>query len=309
MITILMASYNGERFIAEQIESLLSQTEQNFTLHIHDDCSTDKTWQILCDFSAKYPQKIIVHKNETNSGGAKWNFLQMLLAYQDEYVMLCDQDDVWLPNKIEITLSAMQKAQASYGDDAAILVHTDLAVVDEKLQQIHASFREMSHLDYQRVALKDQLVQNTMTGCTAMLNKQLQAYVKQLPDYCIMHDWWLMLIAASFGHIVTLDQETPILYRQHSSNAIGAKNTFSLSFIYERVAHSDNTRVLVNQTYRQAESFYNQYGEQLSAEKKDLIKAYCEIPKHKKLKRLYDVCHLKTYKHGFLRILGQFFYI
>ena len=309
MITILMASYNGERFIAEQIESLLSQTEQNFILHVHDDCSTDKTWQILCDFSVMYPRKIMVHRNETNSGGAKWNFLQMLLAYQDDYVMLCDQDDVWLPNKIEITLDAMRKVQASYGDDAAILVHTDLAVVDEKLQPMHASFREMSHLDYRRVALKDQLVQNTMTGCTAMLNKPLQAYVKKFPDYCIMQDWWLMLIAASFGHIVTLENQKPILYRQHSSNAIGAKNTFSLSFIFERVAHSVNTRELVNQTYRQAESFYKQYCERLSEEKKNLIAAYCEIPKHRKLKRLYDVCHLKTYKHGFLRILGQFFYI
>ena len=139
-----------------------------------------------------------------------------------------------------------------------------------------------------------------------MLNQQLHRYLEKAPDYCFVHDWWLMLISASFGHIVTLDQETPILYRRRSINAVGAKNTFSLSFIYEQVAHSNKTRELVNQTYRQAESFYNQYCELLSDEK-NLIAAYCEIPKRGKFRRLYDVFHLKTYKHGFLWILGQFF--
>lgn len=309
MITILMTTYNGEQYIAKQIESLLAQTEQDFILRIHDDGSTDQTLFILSEYAARYPDKIIVQQNEKNSGGAKWNYLGMLAAYQDDFLMLCDQDDLWLPNKIEITLRAMKEAQTVYGVDTPILVHTDLVVVDEKLQTLHASFRKMSNLDYRRVELKDQLVQNTMTGCTVMLNRQLQRYLRNIPDHCIMHDWWLMLIASAFGKIIPLENEQTILYRQHAGNVVGAKDADSVSYLYERIAHSENTRNIVNQTYRQAESFYKLFSDRLSEEQRTLVLRFIDIPKHKKLRRVYDLFALQTWKHGIVRVLGQLFYI
>jgi len=309
MITILMTTYNGEAYIAQQIESLLAQTEQNFVLRVHDDGSKDQTLAILNDYAARYPEKIFVSQNQKNSGGAKWNFLGMLAAYPDDYVMLCDQDDVWLPNKIAVTLRAMQETEAAVGANTPILVHTDLTVVDGNLQPMHPSFQKMSNLDYRRVALKDQLVQNTMTGCTAMLNRSLQRYLEQLPDYCVMHDWWMMLIASAFGKIVPLENEQTILYRQHARNVVGAKNAGSVSYLYDRIAHSDNTRSIVSQTYQQAESFYRMFSAQLSAEQKALVTGYMEIPKHNKIRRIYDLFALKTWKHGIVRRLGQLFYI
>lgn len=309
MITILMATYNGDQYIAQQIESLLAQTEYNFILRVHDDCSEDQTFAILSDYATRYPEKIFIEQNQKNSGSAKWNYLGMLARYQDDYVMLCDQDDVWLPNKIEVSLRAIQEAEIAFGANTPILVHTDLTVVDENLQPQHASFQKMSNLNYRCVALKDQLVQNTLTGCTAMLNRSLQRYLEHMPDFCVMHDWWLMLIASAFGKIVPLMNERTILYRQHARNVVGAKRAGSVAYLYDRIAHSHNTRNIVNQTYQQAESFYRMFSSQLDAKQKVLVSGYIEIRKHNKIRRIYELFVLKTWKHGVVRRLGQLFYI
>ena len=188
MITILMAAYNGGRYVAEQIESLLRQTEQDFVLRVRDDCSTDDTYSILCGYAAKYPGKIFVERNPENSGGAKWNFLQLTAAYQDDYVMLCDQDDVWLPNKIELSLQAMRAAEKQRGSQTPILVHTDLRVIDDQMHVIGESLNEMLGLYTENGSLPLQTIQNTVTGCTAMYNRAFAQLVR-IPRFCIVHDW------------------------------------------------------------------------------------------------------------------------
>ena len=121
MISILLATYNGEKYIAGQIESLLSQTYKDFKLYICDDKSTDDTYSIITDHALKNPAKIIASQNEINAGGAKYNFIKMLMERKadlamplgqddaDDYIMLCDQDDVWLPDKIENSLKKIKE--------------------------------------------------------------------------------------------------------------------------------------------------------------------------------------------------------
>lgn len=307
LITILMAAYNGARYIAEQLDSLLLQTEQRFVLHVQDDCSTDETFAILCDYAANYPEKIFVHKRAENSGGAKWNFLDLMATYQDDYVMLCDQDDVWLPNKIAFTLEAMQETEKEYGSQTPILVHTDLTVVDESLFIIGESLNKMLDLRMQCDLLSSQCVQNTVTGCTTIYNRALAQLIR-IPRFCIEHDWWLGLIAISFGEKAYLPERT-LLYRQHGDNSIGAKKVASLRYVASKATHPRMVRAQLDATYRQAEEFLRVYGDIVSPSQKQFLSDYTFIPSYGKIRRWTTARRLGTLKHGFVKRFAQFLYI
>ena len=307
MITILMATYNGARFVAAQIDSLLLQTEQGFVLHIQDDCSTDETYDILCDYAANYSEKIFVHKREENSGGAKWNFLDLMVTYQDDYVMLCDQDDVWLPNKIALTMQAMQAQELEHGVQTPLLVHTDTTIVDESLALINDSLNKTLDLRMQYGVISSQSFQNTVTGCTVMYNRALAQLIR-IPQFCIEHDWWLGLLAISFGRKVYLPERT-LLYRQHNANSIGAKKVLSFLYILDKIFHPSTVSKLLNETYQQAREMLSVYDDLLNVEQKTFLRRYAAIPKYRKLRRWVETQRLRAYKHGFVRRLAQFLYI
>ena len=307
MITILMATYNGARFLAEQIDSLLSQTEQDFVLHIQDDRSTDETDSILRAYAEKYPEKIFIHARTQNSGGAKWNFLDLMANYQDDYVMLCDQDDVWLPDKITLTLQAMQRTEKAYGTEMPILVHTDLTVVDESLNTVAESLNRMLDLRMEYGILSSQTVQNTVTGCTAMYNRALAQRIR-VPQACIVHDWWLGMMAVCFGKKEYLPDKT-LLYRQHGANSIGAKNVVSFSFIMNKILHPEKIREQLGATYQQAGEFLRVYDDLLNAEQRQFLSEYASIPSHGKIRRWLISQRLSALKRGFIRRLAQFLYI
>lgn len=131
MIEILLATYNSEKYLTDQLDSLFEQTFEDWHLTVQDDGSTDKTVDILRKYAAVYPEKMTVHVNEKNLGGAKYNFYDMLLKADADYVMTCDHDDVWLPDKMERTMATMKDLEAQNAPDIPLLVHTDLTVVDE----------------------------------------------------------------------------------------------------------------------------------------------------------------------------------
>ncbi len=307
MITILLATYNGERYINAQIDSILQQTEQNFVLRIQDDCSTDGTYSIISDYAEKYPEKVLIQKCAKNTGGAKWNFLELMTTYQDDYVMLCDQDDVWLPNKIELTLRAMHTAEKEHGVQTPILVHTDLTVVDESLGIIGDSLNDMLDLRMGYGVMASQVVQNTVTGCTALYNRALAQIIRK-PQVCIVHDWWLGLIAIAFGVKVYLPERT-ILYRQHGANSIGAKQVRSISYVIDKVLHPMTIRAQLNAGYEQAGEFLRVYSDQLTVEQKAFLSEYASIPNYGKLKRWMISQKLSTLKRGLIRRVAQFLYI
>ncbi|HML67606.1 MAG TPA: glycosyltransferase family 2 protein [Clostridia bacterium] len=307
MITILMATYNGERFVRAQIESILEQTEQNFILQIQDDGSTDGTFSIISEYAEKYPGQVKVHKSTANSGGAKWNFLQMMTAFQDDYVMLCDQDDVWLPNKIEVTLRAMQNLEETHGKQTPILIHTDLTVVDESLNVIGKSLNKMLDLRMDKTTLPSQVVQNTVTGCTAMYNQALAQLIR-MPKFCLVHDWWLGLVAVCFGKKEYLPERT-MLYRQHGANSIGAKKVRSVAYIVDKALRPDTIRMQLKAPYLQAEELLRVYDDRLDTTQKTFLCDFISIPKYGKLKRWMITQKLGVAKRGFVRKIAQFLYI
>ena len=307
MISILMGTHNGEKYLQAQLDSLLNQTYNDFTLWISDDASTDKTWDILHAYANLHPDKIKITRKEKNTGNAKYNFLSMMTQIKDDYVMLCDQDDVWLPQKIEKTLAKMQETEKQH-PGTPILVRTDMKVVDRDLKTINLSYRKAMCSNFNRTGFNQVLIQNSFAGCTAMYNRPLAEIINQEPDYCIMHDWWLELVASAFGRITQVDEPT-ILYRQHGENEIGAKDVRKLSYKVNRLINYKEIKKAIQITYTQAESFLRCYEEQLTEEKKDIAQKYCAIPKMKKVSRWRTICSLRAFKNGLGRNIAYFLFV
>lgn len=308
MITILMAAHNGEKYISEQIESILKQTETSWKLVIQDDCSKDKTAEIAQKYEREYPGKIVFTGLKSPSGSAKKNFSSMLKFADTEYMMTCDHDDIWLPDKVEITLKKMHELEEKFGYDKPLLVHTDLKLVDEKLDVIYDSMFTRQKLDSRRDKFNNILVQNIVTGCTMMVNRALLAMVYEVPEQAIMHDWWFALIATAFGRI-SFVREPTILYRQHGNNEVGAKNAGSLRYNFNRMLNKEQSRSVLKDTYSQAKSFLETYKDRLTATQVEIAKAYISIPEYNKVKKLKTISEYDFWKTGFFRICGQILFV
>lgn len=231
-IEIVMAAYNGERYLAEQIESILRQTCSDFHLLICDDMSTDQTAYLINRYAQQYPEKITVVEAEKKYGVNKC-FEFLLKQTTAPYVMFCDQDDVWFENKIERSMNCMLELEQNYGSEKPLLVHSDMVVVDSKLQVIHSSFWTYSHLFPSKNSINRLLVQNVVTGCTAMFNRAAVEASLPIPEAAIQHDWWMALVVAARGHIRPI-REPLLYYRQHNSNAVGATK-FSFKSYWESI--------------------------------------------------------------------------
>lgn len=223
-IDILMASYNGEKYIAEQIESLLGQTFTDWRLLIRDDGSSDNTPAIIESYAGKYPGKIQVIHDSENCRSATKNFFELLKHASADYVMFCDQDDVWLKYKIEITYDFMIKTE-SENPGRPVMVFTGLKVVDAELR----SLDQLMSLDFHesRYTFRELIPCNCAAGCTQMLNRECWRGVGGFQEGILLHDWWTSLYAAAFGVIERVPMAL-ILYRQHGDNVIGTEGeTFS----------------------------------------------------------------------------------
>lgn len=303
MIDILLAAYNGERYISEQIESIINQTYTDWILYIKDDCSTDRTVDIVREYEKKYSEKIKVIVSDKPSGSAKDNFFSMLKYSKNNYIMTCDQDDVWLPDKIEVTYNKMRETERE-NKERPILVHTDLKVVDENLNITSESLFRLQNMNSFRDKINNLLVQNIVTGCTVMVNRNLLNYIVEIPKNAVMHDWWMALVASSFGKIVFVNLST-VLYRQHGNNSVGAKNTESVSYILRTLRNVYGIKVSLYDTYVQAEEFLATMDKCLDKIDYFLISKYVQVHKVNKVKRVGILLKYKFLKNSYVRILGQ----
>lgn len=311
-VEILMATYNGERYVAEQIDSILSQSHQNIYLKIRDDGSKDNTRPILAEYARKYASKIEVLPSHANVG-VKSNFSCLIESSQANYVMFADQDDVWLETKVYDTLKRMKEVENSYEGEIPVLIHTDLIVTDQNLAILNRSFWNYAHLSpYRQRSLNRLLVQNAITGCTMMANKTLLKMAAPIPQEAVMHDWWLALVAAAFGKIDFLNQTT-MSYRQHASNAVGAKKRSSIFVFFKNgwdrmIRGRGNPRLTSHQIekYQQAFVLYQRYQKQLKKSQKNDLEAYLQLKHQNFFKNRYLMLKHRFFKNGFLRNLGAF---
>jgi glycosyltransferase involved in cell wall biosynthesis len=208
LVSVALATYNGERYLPELLDSLLAQTHRDLEVCASDDASTDRSVAILQEYAARDP-RVRVMANATNRGYQQ-NFQIAVSMCRGEYVALCDQDDVWLPHKVERLLSEM-------GDN--LLVASDATVVDSNLRPIGQTLARVYQLSGQRWSFLSILLKNRFTGCTMMFRQELVQWVRPFPAHT-PHDWWLTLVAIDRRRFSFIPEELT-LYRQHSSNVIG----------------------------------------------------------------------------------------
>ena len=218
-----MAAYNGEKYIAQQLDSLIAQSYPDWELFIHDDGSADATPAIIERYAAAYPDRIHLI-DAPSAGSAKKNFLFLMREVDAPYIMFCDQDDVWNADKIERSLAALKALEDQKGADVPLLAFSDSVVADSELRVIDNSFLSYQYLDPKRISFPELMVQNVVPGNTVVFNRALLQYARKCSDAdaIIMHDWWCALIGAFFREIFFLEKST-LLYRQHNENSLGAK--------------------------------------------------------------------------------------
>lgn len=224
MVDILLSTYNGEMYLREQIDSILSQTYKNWILWIRDDGSNDNTVQIINEYCDLYPDKIKYLDDKKGNLGVLHSFEALLLSSISPYFMLCDQDDVWLPNKVELCISQIKEDENKFGASVPILVHTDLAVVDKNLNVISSSMFEVTQIYPEKIKSNIHLaiMECLITGCTMIGNAKSREVSVPFKDERQIHDIQIYREVLSHGgHITTLNDKT-ILYRQHGNNVVGS---------------------------------------------------------------------------------------
>ncbi len=307
MVNILLATYHGEPYLRSQLDSILNQSYRDFKIYIRDDCSLDLTRQIILEYVENYKEKIYFIKSDIPSNSAKNNFFA-LMSYKDfqgDYFMFCDQDDIWLPDKIEKSINKIHEIAEDDRKNIPLLIHTDLEIVNDKLEIISKSFIHYQNLDPYKNKLNYLLVQNNITGCTVFFNRKLLelALAEDISDI-LMHDWWLGLCAAAFGKIIYIDYST-IKYRQHENNQVGAKNARSLKYIIPQFIKSilsGNKMILTN---KQALAFFNNFETKLSLYNLDIVKSFISLKNAGKFKRIYLLFKYKLFCQSFMRKIGQ----
>lgn len=299
MITILLSTYNGEKYLKQQLDSLYAQTYKNIKIIVRDDGSTDSTMEIL----ELYNLNILSSNKNVGSSNSFFILLEYALKTTDsEYFMFCDQDDIWYSDKIDKTLKKMEELEKKYSN-LPLLVHTDLNVVNNRLSIINESFMLYQKIDAKYNAFNNLLMQNIITGCTTMLNKKLSEICCPVSSDFILHDWWIGLVASTFGKIGYLNEST-ISYRQHDSNSIGAKR-FNFTYIIKKF----NTVNILELNKIQAEVFLNKYENKLNKDQRNLLEDFILINKKSFLIKRILLIKYNLYKQGFLRNLGLFFKI
>ncbi|UUM30031.1 glycosyltransferase family 2 protein [Vibrio japonicus] len=236
-IDIVLASFNGERFIEQQINSIQSSLNYQTLVRrilVVDDGSSDSTPSIVTKLM-QTDSRIELHGNPGPAHGAMANFAFGLSLTRAPYVMLCDQDDVWHPSKIDKSYKAIVDSDVNR---VALprLVFTDKRIVDESLNELYPSFFDFRNISRQWHSSIEQLMQqNVASGCTMMLNRPLIELAMPIPNNAFMHDWWLVLVAKLKGEVIFIDE--PLMdYRQHGNNTIGAQN-YSWRYLATHMTH------------------------------------------------------------------------
>lgn len=296
-ISILLSIYNGRKYIKELLYSLFTQTYKNIEVIVRDDGSSYSSLDILQSYDIK------LLKSNKNLG-AKGSFAELskyaLENSDSEYFIFCDQDDVWKADKVEKTLLKMQELEKMYGKNIPLLVHTDLEVVNESLETISNSMWEHEKINPELNSLNRLLIHNTITGCTMMINRNLAKMCLAIPKEAIMHDWWMGLVASTFGKIGYINDAT-IKYRQHSKNDTGTRK-YSLRYIINRFKKFDD--INIDKNIAQAKQFLILFDNKLDKDTKKMLEDFTSIKTKPYYKRVFILFKYDLFKYGFFRNIG-----
>jgi len=301
-IDVVLPTYNGAAYLGAQLASIHAQTMLPTRVLLRDDSSSDGTSVLITHLQQRYCGWLQVLSAEANLGCIA-NVNRLLEATTAPYVALADQDDLWLPGKLEQALTLLQQLEVLHGEETPLLVHSDLELVDGQAQPLGARYLRRQRLDPERTDPADLALTNVVTGCTVLCNRALLQKALPIPAEALMHDWWIALVASAFGRIA-LVEHPGVLYRQHGGNTLGCQG---LGLVYwrhrlKRLLADPVAGVSIRAALQQAASFEQRYGLQIS-----VLPYLFRLPRRQRWFALLQMPSAqRPTKHGPLRTLGLY---
>lgn len=299
-VCILMSTYNGEKYLSEQLDSLLMQKNVEIQIVIRDDGSKDDTLNIIKSYQDRYSN---ISLSACENVGPTTSFLELIKnAPEADYYALCDQDDVWMDNKIEMAILEIKKNTKT---SIPVLYHSNLFVVDSELNPIMKSNKIESKNKFVS------LVDNNVTGCTSVLNRELLELIRK--HGCVdvtMHDAWINIIASFFGKVV-FDSNSYIYYRQHERNVIGMHEHNDVFNNLKSGLYRLKTKNL-QPRLRNALAFYEEFNKTMIESDRKQVEIMINYKKtlYNKLKLLFDFkirsySFERDFKYRLLILVGE----
>ena len=282
MVDILMATYNGEAFVEEQVRSIINQTYLSWRLLVHDDGSTDQTLEILRRLSNDDARIVLIEDGVSHLGVAR-NFIHLLALSTAPYCMFCDQDDIWLPNKVEKMLHAIEPLdqtlpQALYTN--AYLWNPERGILSDK-----------NTLTYPTTIRQTLFLNTGIQGAAAIFNRKMCEVMAQPLSYYAMHDHVLLLAGICFGQVHYL-HESLMYYRQHEHNLTGnAPGSIAKKILL--MWQNRHVPLVSREHYEGLKAFYEHFQWKMSVDDKRLVQAFLSLPNQSFLARAY---HIILYK-------------
>ena len=279
LIDILLSTYNGEKYLKDQLDSIVRQSVQDWRIIVRDDGSTDST---LTGVLKQY-QELLGDKLRVLSGenvGVVGSFSRLMDQSSAPYLMFCDQDDVWFNDKVEVMLQSIKTVEQSLGSNIPVLSFSNLALVDQDGRPTGSDFWRFHGINPHHSSLERLLLQNVVTGCACMFNRALLVISTPIPHEAILHDWWLSLNASLFGVLAVVDRPT-IYYRQHSSNQVGARG-ISYRRLRKMIGAEESVGArlagIIKRTATQATALLSRHSASLAPKQKRLLEGYVSLP-------------------------------
>lgn len=319
-IVVCMATYNGEKFISEQIDSILNQSYSDFSLYISDDGSTDETLSIINRYINLDDRIILLNKHDS-TGSAKKNFLYLLEHVEGDLFLFCDQDDIWTNDHIELLINSYNDLDEKTKENP-VVVHADCKIVNQNLDIISESLYD--YLNFPPICYNKNFyfMYNNVTGGVSLINNVMKRFVfnnkkclYENLDSIFMHDMFFATIAAYFGKIISLDSKIQF-YRQHESNVVGVSNAKSKKLLMKKIinivvnnkfkSYYEIHNKTIENSKKYAEFFLNYYFLQISDMDKNIIETFINIKKLTKLNRIKFLIRNGFTKKSFYRNFGLF---
>lgn len=271
-VTVLMSTYNGEKFLETQLNSLIDQKDIRVNILVRDDGSNDATVDIL----KKYQKKGLLDWYSGVNKKSAMSFLDLIekVAPIDDYYAFCDQDDFWNNDKLSRAVKFIEQNSSS---EIPTIYCSNYQLVDENLQKLSDNNHVTTTTFY------ESLVSSCCTGCTMVFNKKLLLKLKnKIPDVIVMHDDWCHKVCLALGGKVLFDNTKTLLYRQHSSNVDGGVHCFKSRMIkiYQRIKSKDCIRS------RQLKEIVKLYSDEISGDYLTMINLVANYRNLKLLSRL-----------------------
>ncbi|MDR6733851.1 glycosyltransferase [Sphingobacterium sp. 2149] len=274
MIDILLATYNGEKFLENQLLSIISQNFKDWRLVVHDDGSSDNTIAILRKYQSLDSRISIIEDGVVCESAAK-NFLHLLSYVTSEYIIFCDQDDIWFESKLQVLFDLIKNESGPAAAYCNAYAYNGINITKNKITL------------YERDSLENSLFLNGgIQGCSLMFNRALLDEVIDFPDDIFMHDHFITMAAVSFGKVIYSDHSL-MLYRQHANNVTGNVPITTLDRIRSFI--KKDVPIIDRHHYEANKSFYIKYRQKLTPNQDIIFKAYLRFPDMNFMRKIFTI--------------------